>query len=195
MYILTAIKTAISFNENEKPKSILKTRSTPFPIAPESPDAANSPSSEPVKPPEDEEFDAEEVDAMRRVAAAALEVAKRAKIEQLKEDLAASQKKLALTQNDLENANLGVKTYMQASDRAKCALENANKRTKATETELKEALLRIESLESKLRVADGQIEKLQRELGVIYEEKVEVEELPPGESVNDTANAGSEITS
>ena len=130
-YILTAIKTAVSFNEDEKPKSILKTRTTPFPIAPESPDAANSPSPERFKQSEDEEFDTEEVDAMRQVAAAALEAAKRAEKKQLKEDLAACQRALALTQNDLENANLGVKTYMQASDRAKCALENANKRTKA----------------------------------------------------------------
>ena len=61
---------------------------------------------------------------------------------------------------------------------------------KSTEKELKEALSTIDILENKLRVAEGQVEKLQRELGIIYEKKVEVEKLPQGEMANDTAKGG-----
>ncbi|KAF6233880.1 hypothetical protein HO173_008092 [Letharia columbiana] len=176
---------AVSFGEYQQPKSILKTRSEPFPIAPGSPNTARSPSPEPSKEFEEEEFDREEVDTMRKLAEAAINLARKARKEQLEHGLAAVQKELAFTKNDLENVRFSEKIYMQSTekvmqsrDKLVRALADADKRTETARAEVKEALLaqgksenKSRALELQLKRADEQVEKLQQELAVIREKE------------------------
>lgn len=153
--------------------SILKTRSTPFPTAPGAPVRERAPSPEPLKQPKDEEFDIEESNVMKKLAA--LQALKRAEKEQLKQDLASAQKELELTRYELENVRFGEKITMQARDRAVRALKDANERMEAVQTELEEVLLANGGLETKLGIADEQVEKLERELAVVRRKKSEME--------------------
>ena len=83
---------AVSFSKHQQPKSILKTSSTSFPTAPADPVREGAPSPEPLKQPEDEEFDTEEWNLVEKLAA--LQAVKRAEKEQLKQSLAAAQAEL-----------------------------------------------------------------------------------------------------
>lgn len=164
---------ALSFSEHHQPMSILKTRSTPFPTAPGAPVRERAPSPEPVKQAKDEEFDIEESNVMKKLAA--LQALKRAEKEQLKQDLASAQKELALTRYELDNVRFGENITMQARDRAVRALKDANERMEAVQTELEEVLLANGGLETKLGIADEQVEKLERELAVVRQKKSEIE--------------------
>ena len=164
---------AISFSEHHQPKSILKTRSTPFPTAPGDPVREAAPSPAPLKQPEDEEVDTEESNVMKKLAA--LQAVKRAEKEQLKQDLAAVQEELELTRKDLENVRFREKITMQARQRAVLALKDANKRMEAGQAELEGVLLTNGKLETKLGIADEQVEKLERELAIVRRKQSEME--------------------
>ncbi|CAD6566323.1 MAG: hypothetical protein ASARMPREDX12_008181 [Alectoria sarmentosa] len=190
----TDSKLAVTFGEYQKPKSILKTSSTSLPTAPGSPDTASSSSQEPSEQPEEEEFDTEEADDMSKLAAAAIQMAEDAHTERLEQDLAAIQKELAFTKSDLEDVRFYEKILLQSRDKAACALADANKRSKAADAEVKEALLANGKLENKCRTLEGQlnraneqVEELQRELVLVREEKAKTEKL----LVKKTAKEGS----
>ncbi|KAL9076175.1 MAG: hypothetical protein Q9161_001222 [Pseudevernia consocians] len=174
---------AVSFNEYSKPKSILQTRSAPFPTTPESPDAIQSPSSESFIEPEGDEFDTEAANMMRKLAAAAMQLvedAPKGRLEQrLEQDLKAAQRELASTKMDLENVRFYEKMLLQVRD-----LADANERAKTAHAELQEALLANGRLENKFRTlegrsksADEEVEKLQRQVITLREEKAEMEKL------------------
>ena len=172
--------------------SILKTRSTPLPTAPGVPVRERAPSPEPFKQPKDEEFDIEESNVMKKLAA--LQALKRAEKDQLKQDLASVQKELELTRNDLENVRFREKITMQARDRAVRALKDANECMQSGQAELGEVLLANGSLESKLRIADEQMEKLERELANFREEKSGMDESMWEKTADDTAKVCKEVT-
>ena len=186
-------ETAVGFSKQQQPKSILKTRSAPFPTAPMSSDVAASPSPESpaLSEEEEEQFDKIEADRMSMLAAAALKLEKRTRKERLDQDLAAAQRELALTKYDLELVRFAKKSLTQSRDKAVCALADADKRADAAETEAREASMDNSRLENKIRSledrfkgaeeraksADEQVEKLQRELTIVKEEKAEMEKL------------------
>ncbi len=118
-----------------------------------------------------------EAERMSMLAAAAAKMVKTAKKEEQRQEMAATQKELALTKNDLENIQICVRDYVQARDKATRAFEDANRRAEAARTELQEALSANGKLESKLRTVEGQVEKLEHELAIVREEKSEMEKL------------------
>ena len=114
---------------------------------------------------------------MSMIAAAALKMAKHAAKEQLKQDLAAAQKELEFTKNDLDNIRICWKTLEQSRDKAKSALADAR-------AEVKEAHLAKDRVDNKFRTMEGvlkranaQIGELQRELEVVEEEKEGMKKL------------------
>ena len=125
---------------------------------------------------------------LSKIAAAAIETAKKDYKKRLEQDLAAAQQELAFTKNDLESVRDGEKiltrTLMQTREKAARALADANKCTQTAHAEVKEARLengrlenKLKTLEGQLKRADGQVEELQRELAVLKEEKANFENL------------------
>lgn len=65
-------------------------------------------------------------------------MAKHAAKKQLKQGLAAAQKELAFTENDLENIRICWKTLEQSRDKATSALADANKGTEIAKLSIKQ---------------------------------------------------------
>ena len=166
--------TAVSFNKSQKTKSILKTSSSPFPTAPEAADTKASPSPDPPTQPEDSEYDKEEVERMRLLAAASLKMAKDGQKEQQRQELKALQKELTSTKDALELFPLFERDYRQSQDKQARALADANKRLESAHAEVEEALFAKDRAEGLRKKSDEQVEILQQELTVLRRENEEM---------------------
>ena len=112
---------------------------------------------------------------MAKMATAALQTPKTSEKKQLKHDLAAAQKELELSKNENRNLRWRMEMYMNASEIADRALEDATKRLNDAEAELKEIFRSNDELIDMLRIANETVEKVQCEIATIGEEKSEME--------------------
>lgn len=135
---------------------------------------------------------------MRTLATAALQLAEKAYKKRLEQDVAAAQKELASTKDDLEAVRGHQENLLQVKDKAVGALGDANKRTETACAEAKEALLangklesKVRSIEDQLARVNGEVEELRRELTVVREEKARTERLLEEQTAKSTAEVGS----
>ena len=131
---------------------------------------------------------------------------KKAEMQRLKHDLAATQQELAFVKNNLAVVRDGEKDLKQALRQARSesarSLTDANfadKRTKTAHAEVREAMLvngkledKYRTLEDQLKNSHGQVEELQRELAVVKEENSNFKKMLGTKTANKTADLGGE---
>ena len=173
--------TAVSFDKNQQPKSILKTPSTSFPTALGSRDREHSPFPKPSMQPEEKTFTTEQANELSEMATAALQTLETSEKKQLKHDLAASQRELELSKNDNRNLSWRMEMYRDSCEIADRDLEDMKKRVDSAEAELKATRRTNDKLKDMLRISNEKVEKVQCELAIVREEKVRDEEITRGE--------------
>lgn len=174
---------AVSVGKLRYPR--VKSIITPLPTIPELSETSESSFPDPSSDPEQKIDGAEEVNAMRELAAAAVHMAEQAQEKRMENDLSASLQKHRSTETDLKNYQMYKEALMEFRD-----LARVRERPESAPAEVKEIPLAKETLESKLKRLEQRVEDLQQELAVVREEKAEMEKLLHEKIAKETPKAG-----